>query len=83
MGVNKLAEIVEVYKGAGREDEAIAIIQNGSLPEEKIAIGNIETIQQIAAKNNIESPAVIVIGEVVRLHSKFPLKLSNLTHLLN
>jgi uroporphyrin-III C-methyltransferase len=83
MGVSKLAEIVEVYKGAGREDEAIAIIQNGSLPEEKIAIGNIETIQQIAAERSIEAPAVIVIGEVVRLHSKFPLKLSNLTHLLN
>jgi uroporphyrin-III C-methyltransferase len=83
MGVSKLAEIVEVYKATGKEDEAIAIIQNGSLPTEKIAIGNIETIQRIAAKQDIQAPAIIVIGEVVRLHSKFPLKLSNLTHLLN
>jgi len=83
MGVSKLKEIVEVYKGAGREDEAIAIIQNGTLPNEKIALGNIDSIQRIAEKKGIESPAVIVIGEVVRQHSKFPLGLSNLTHLLN
>lgn len=83
MGVSKLAEIVKVYKGVGKEDTGIAIIQNGTLANEKIAMGNIDTIQRIAAKKNIEAPAVIVIGEVVKLHSKYPLRLSNLTHLLN
>ena len=83
MGVSKLREIVEVYKGAGREDEAIAIIQNGTLPNEKIALGNIDTIEVIVKRKGIESPAVIIIGDVVRQHSKFPLRLSNLTHLLN
>jgi uroporphyrin-III C-methyltransferase len=83
MGVSKLKEIVEVYKNIGKDDTAIAIIQNGSLPNEKLAIGNIDTIQAIAAKKKIDSPAIIVIGDVVKLHSKFPLRLSNLTHLLN
>ncbi|HXB13093.1 MAG TPA: uroporphyrinogen-III C-methyltransferase [Bacteroidia bacterium] len=83
MGVSKLAEIVEVYKNAGKDDTGIAIIQDGTLPTEKIAIGNIDTIRHIAIKKKIESPAVIVIGEVVKLHSRFPLRLSNLKHLLN
>ena len=83
MGVNKLAEIVEAYKNAGKEDTGVAIIQDGTLPTEKIAIGNIETIRDIAIEQNIQAPAVIVIGEVVKLHKAFPLKLANLKHLLN
>ena len=83
MGVGKLKEIVEVYKNVGKDDTGIAIIQNGTLPDEKLAIGNIDTILAIAARKKVQAPAVIVIGEVVKLSKRFPLRLSNLTHLLN
>jgi uroporphyrin-III C-methyltransferase len=83
MGVSKLPEIVEVFRKAGKSETGIAIIQNGTLPDEKIAIGNINTIVSIAAEKKVGSPAVIVIGKVVELNNRFPLHLSNLKHLSN
>jgi uroporphyrin-III C-methyltransferase len=43
----------------------VAIIQNGTTPEEKVGIGTINTIQRVVAEHNLSSPAIIVIGEVV------------------
>ncbi|HET7818714.1 MAG TPA: uroporphyrinogen-III C-methyltransferase [Bacteroidia bacterium] len=71
MGIKKLHEIIEVYKSAGKSKIPIAIIQNGTLPNEKTIIGTIDTIAEIAQLNNIQSPAIIVVGEVVRLHYRF------------
>lgn len=83
MGVNKLSQIVEVFKEADKGKTGVAIIQNGTLHNENVAIGNINTIEDIARQKEIGSPAVIVIGEVVKLHERFPLHLADLTHLLN
>ncbi|HWY37327.1 MAG TPA: uroporphyrinogen-III C-methyltransferase, partial [Bacteroidia bacterium] len=66
MGVEKLPEIVEVYKRSGKDETAIAIIQNGTLQTERLAIGTIETIEAIAEEEQVSSPAVIIIGEVVK-----------------
>lgn len=71
MGVHKLHEIVEVFKTSGKADLPVALIQNGSLPNAAIAIGKIHTIEQIAESLQIGSPAVIVVGEVVKLHPEF------------
>jgi uroporphyrin-III C-methyltransferase len=74
MGVHKLREIVEIYKQSGKTSLPIALIQNGTLPDEKIAVGTINTIEEIVANKKIGSPAVIVAGEVVRLHPEFVAK---------
>lgn len=74
MGVGKLSEIVDIYKNEGRYSLPIAIIQNGAMPNEKVAVADIQTIERRAAELQIGSPAVIVIGEVVSFHvdySKF------------
>lgn len=83
MGLNKLTQIVEVFKKEGKDDTAIAIIQNGSLPEEKIALGTIDTITDIARAEKVSAPAVIVIGDVVKLHKSFPASLTDWKYLLN
>ena len=83
MGLAKLKEITEVFKSARKEDTAIAIIQNGSLSNQKIALGTIETIVEIAEQENIKAPAIIIIGEVVKQHDDFPLALTNLNYLFN
>ena len=83
MGVEKLPQIVELYKQRGKDEAAIALIQNGTLPTQNIALGTIETIEAIAAAENIKAPAVIVIGEVVKQHAEFPLALTNLSYLFN
>ncbi len=71
MGVNKLHEIVEIYKAQGKQNLPVALIQNGTLPDERIAVGTISRIEEIAASREIGSPAIIVIGEVVKLHPEF------------
>jgi uroporphyrin-III C-methyltransferase len=71
MGVNKLDEIVSIYQNECLGDFPVAIIQNGAMENEKIAIGQIDSIQQIAKEKQIGTPAVIVIGEVVSLHEVY------------
>jgi uroporphyrin-III C-methyltransferase len=68
MGMGKLKEIVEVFNNAGKSATPAAIIQNGSLPDEKIGIARVENILETAKQKNLGSPAIIVIGEVVSLH---------------
>lgn len=71
MGYAKLLEIVNIYNAAGKSNLPIAVIQNGSLPTERIAIGTVETILSEVERNNVGLPAIIVIGEVVAKHEDF------------
>lgn len=71
MGMKNLKEISEIFIKAGKGETPAAIIENGSLPNEKIILGKIDTIFNKAAKENISSPSVIVFGEVVSLHPDF------------
>ncbi|MCG3167323.1 MAG: Siroheme synthase [Bacteroidia bacterium] len=71
MGVNKLKEITEIFIQNGKKDLPVAIIQNGSLANEKTVIGTTGTILEIAEKEGISTPAVIVAGEVVSLANNF------------
>jgi uroporphyrin-III C-methyltransferase len=66
MGSKKLPEIAETYRKAGKAHLPLAIIQSGTTREEKITAGFIHDIEQKALENQVEAPAVIIIGEVVR-----------------
>ena len=71
MGTRKLNQIVNIFSSHGRDETPIAIIQNGSTPKEKIALGTVDTIVDIARKKRVDAPAIILIGEVAGLHSEF------------
>jgi uroporphyrin-III C-methyltransferase len=77
MGLAKLKEIAEIFAKEGKANTAIALIQDGSLPTQKVAVGTINTIIDIAENNQIKAPAIIVIGEVVEQHQNFEAILSN------
>jgi len=77
MGLSKLPEIVKIYQEAGRGKLPITVIQNGSLPSEKIALGTVDTIEGAVKDQEIGAPAVIVIGEVVAKHKQFGLEQSD------
>ncbi|WP_163400960.1 uroporphyrinogen-III C-methyltransferase [Flavobacterium fluviatile] len=70
MGMHKLNEIVDIYKANRTDDLPIAIIQNGTKNSEQKVVGNISSITKLVAEKNISSPAIIVIGEVVKNTSK-------------
>lgn len=70
MGVNKLNEIVEVFESFGRKDTPVLIIQNGSTPQEKVIVANVKSIQLKAKEEQLESPAIIVIGEAINAYTE-------------
>jgi len=70
MGMSKLAQIVSLFQNESKGKTPVAIIQNGTMPNEKIGIGTIDSILQVAKDNKLSSPAIIVIGEVVRKRNK-------------
>ncbi|HQD11560.1 MAG TPA: uroporphyrinogen-III C-methyltransferase [Chitinophagales bacterium] len=65
MGIGKLPEIVKVFLKYKPATYPMAIIQNGTLPDEKVVCGHLVTIQDKVAKENITAPAIIIVGEVV------------------
>lgn len=71
MGVSKLKEIMKLYQQFDKPSLPVAVIQNGSTENEKVAIGTVNTIVQEVRRLKIGTPAIIVVGEVVRLHPEF------------
>jgi uroporphyrin-III C-methyltransferase len=67
MGLHKLEEIVEMYSGLDKMDEPIAIIQNGTLENQKLVTGKISNILPLCKVSEIGSPAIMVIGKVAAL----------------
>lgn len=66
MGMHKLEEIISIYQENRTDDLPIAIIQNGTKNTEQKVVGTISTISKLVLENKISSPAIIVIGEVVK-----------------
>ncbi|MBV7532929.1 uroporphyrinogen-III C-methyltransferase [Chitinophaga sp. sic0106] len=71
MGMSKLHEIAGIYEAAGKGAIPAAIIQNGTLPDQKLGVGNVSDLVNIAEAQQLHNPAIIVIGEVVRFHEAF------------
>jgi len=67
MGVKKLPEIAKIYTQNGKAETPVAMIQNGSRPDQLMIVGKVKNIVSLARKSGIGSPAIIVIGETVAL----------------
>ena len=65
MGMSHLNAITSIFQDSRSPFEPIAIIQNATLPEQKVVTGTMLDIHQHVLENGISSPAVIVIGNVV------------------
>lgn len=75
MGVKKLKEIAAIFEAEGKGRLPVAVIQNGSMANEKVVVGTAATIAEAAADQKIDSPALIIFGEVVGLHTLYqPIK---------
>lgn len=68
MGVRTLAAIIERVLGAGRDRRTpCAIIERGTWPQQRTIVGTLGTIVKQAKAARVTPPAILVIGEVVRL----------------
>lgn len=66
MGLNKIAEIMDIFAGVGKANVPVAVIQDGTLASQQAVVGTVSSIADLVQQEKITSPAVIVIGEVVR-----------------
>jgi len=67
MGVHNLPTIVASLKEAGCPSEKpIALIEHGTLPEQRVITGTLANILEKTAE--IKPPSIIIVGEVVTLH---------------
>jgi uroporphyrin-III C-methyltransferase len=65
MGMRQLEKIINIFQESRSLNEPVAIIQNATLPEQRSIKGTARTIVKLALENEIDNPAVIVIGKVV------------------
>jgi uroporphyrin-III C-methyltransferase len=79
MGMKSLPEITSMYAGMGKGELPVAVIQHGSLAEEKTALGTVATIAEAVHRGGLDNPAIIIIGEVVRLHPQWAMVNSHWT----
>jgi len=71
MGLGKLDQICALYDSLGRGGLPMAVIQNGSRPNERCVVGQVWEMPGLIEQAQIGAPAVLIIGEVVRLHPTY------------
>jgi len=70
MGINKVDRLKQVLLEVRDPDSPVAIIQDGTLDTQKVYISTISNLEKIVRENNVKSPAIIVVGEVIKLRNK-------------
>jgi uroporphyrin-III C-methyltransferase/precorrin-2 dehydrogenase/sirohydrochlorin ferrochelatase len=68
MGVAGLATIGDRLRQHGRDAATpVAIIENGSRPDQRVTLATLDALEDLAACGGIQSPALLVVGEVAAL----------------
>jgi uroporphyrin-III C-methyltransferase/precorrin-2 dehydrogenase/sirohydrochlorin ferrochelatase len=68
MGVSTLRRTAELLVEHGRDPQSpVAIVERGFDPTQRTTLGDLTTIADRAEVAGVRSPAVIVVGDVVRL----------------
>jgi uroporphyrinogen III methyltransferase/synthase len=71
MARGALAEVAEGFIGAGRSPATpAAVVQNGTLPTQRLASGTLADIARRADDAGLGTPAILIVGETVALASE-------------
>jgi uroporphyrinogen III methyltransferase/synthase len=71
MGVRQLAAIAGELQAGGRDrEQPAAVIERGTLPEQRVVVATLATIAQAASAQGIRAPAIAVFGPVAALRSQ-------------
>ncbi|MGW8269269.1 MAG: uroporphyrinogen-III C-methyltransferase [Burkholderiales bacterium] len=71
MGVRGLSQLCEqlVAHGLGRDTPA-ALVEKATLENQRVVEGTLATLPERAARENVKPPALVIVGEVVRLRDR-------------
>ena len=76
MGVRALPRIVDaVLRGGLKPSTPVAIVERGTRATQRTTTGTLQDITSRARQEQVRSPAIIIIGEVVRLRDEMSLLL--------
>jgi uroporphyrin-III C-methyltransferase/precorrin-2 dehydrogenase/sirohydrochlorin ferrochelatase len=71
MGLDNVQRICDALKKHGRhENTPAALIEKGTTPDQRVLVGDLNTLPDLVKNNNVRAPTLIVVGEVVNLHSQ-------------
>lgn len=71
MGVDQINQYTTSLISSGwAEATPVAIIERGWTPQQRTTVGTLSDIAQLVTENEVTSPAVVVIGNVVNLRSR-------------
>jgi uroporphyrin-III C-methyltransferase/precorrin-2 dehydrogenase/sirohydrochlorin ferrochelatase len=71
MGLMKVEHIQQQLLSSGRAaDIPVAVIENGTRAEQRVFTGRLDQLADLVTRHQVQSPALLIIGEVVALQQK-------------
>jgi uroporphyrin-III C-methyltransferase/precorrin-2 dehydrogenase/sirohydrochlorin ferrochelatase len=71
MGLDNVTRICNSMKAHGRAaNTPAALVEKGTTAEQRVFIGDLDSLPGIIAHNEVHAPTLILIGEVVALHNR-------------
>ncbi|MCX7715584.1 MAG: uroporphyrinogen-III C-methyltransferase [Clostridia bacterium] len=71
MSLNALSSIVQKLMENGKDKNTpVAVIEHGTTAMQRYVAGTLETISDIVAKNKMKTPALLIVGKVVKFHEE-------------
>lgn len=71
MGLKNLPRVSEhLLQNGMAAGMPAALVENATLPEQRVVTGTITTLPALAREHNVQPPALLIVGEVVKLQSK-------------
>ena len=71
MGLDNVQRICDALKAHGRgQTTPAALIEKGTTPEQRVILGDLDSLPNLVEQHKVSAPTLIVVGEVVELHNK-------------
>ncbi len=71
MGLENVERICSALKQHGRAaDTPAALVEKGTTSEQRVFVGDLDSLPGIIAGNEVRAPTLILVGEVVALHER-------------
>lgn len=71
MGMENISHIRKQLVDHGRPaDTPVAVVRWGTKPEQEVLTGTLASIEQLVSEHDFQPPAIIIVGEVVKLRAR-------------
>lgn len=68
LGLNTICR--ELIHNGMRPTTKAALVQQGTLPSQRVLVGDLETLPDLVEAADVKAPTLIIVGDVVQLHER-------------